>query len=166
MRTDKKNIVLIGMPGCGKTTVGSKLAELLNRPFYDVDIEIQKKCSKTPSQIIQEQGESVFRTIEAEVCANLATQSGVVIATGGGAVLREDNVTNLKQKGLLFFINRKLENIKPTEDRPLSNTQNKLQEVYNQRLPIYTKVSDFQITTDENIEHTIEKITELFRSAQ
>lgn len=158
----KQNIVLVGMPGSGKTTIGKILSKQLNRDFYDTDVEITNKTGKTPSQIIQEQGEDNFRKIEADVCTDLATKTGVIIATGGGAILRDDNVIHLKQNGILFFLNRKIENISPTNDRPLSNTQNKLLEVYNKRLPIYKKVSDFEIITDENIEHTTEKIIKLF----
>lgn len=160
--SEKQNIVLVGMPGSGKTTVGSILAKQLNRPFFDTDVEIKNKFGKTPSQFIQEQGEESFRQLESEICKDLSTKNGVIIATGGGAILRKENVLHLKQNGTLFFINRKIENIKPTNDRPLSNTQNKLLEVYNTRLPIYKSISDFEIISDENIQHTTDKIYNLF----
>lgn len=159
---NEKNIVLIGMPGCGKTTVGKKLAKQTNRLFFDTDVEITNLIGKSPSEIIQEQGEQAFRQIEANVCENLSLKKKAIIATGGGAVLREENVLHLKQNGKLFFINRNIENIKPTKNRPLSNTQNKLLEVYNNRLPVYKKAADFEIITDENFNHTITKIVKLF----
>lgn len=159
---DKQNIVLTGMPGSGKTTTGSHLSKMLNREFYDTDVEITKRFGKTPALIIQEQGEEFFRQKECEVCAELATKTGIIIATGGGAILREENVIHFKQNGIIFFINRNIQNILPTKDRPLSNNKAKLMEVYNKRLPVYKQTADFEIISDENIEHTIQKITELF----
>lgn len=153
-----KNIVLIGMPGCGKTTIGTILAKKLNCALFDTDVEITAKQGKTPAQIILEQGEQEFRNIEAKVCTDLSAKTGIIIATGGGAILREENVKHLKQNGILFFINRNIENIKPTEDRPLSNTQNKLLEVYNKRLPIYKKAADFEISNNDNLDYAIEQI--------
>lgn len=162
MNKNDKNIVLIGMPGCGKTTVGKKIASKLHRPFLDTDVEIFNFSGKTPSEIIQEKGEPYFRQIETEVCRKISTKKAVIIATGGGAILRSENVSNLKKNGILFFINRDIQNIKTTKDRPLSNTQNKLLEIYKERLPIYKANSDFEIISDENIEHTINSIVNKF----
>lgn len=154
----KQNIVLIGMPGSGKSTVGKKLSEELNREFFDTDDLILSERGQTPAQIIQNQGENAFRNVETEICKKLATKTGVVISTGGGAVLREENVFYLKNNGIVFFIDRALEKIKATGDRPLSNSDEKLKNLYETRYPIYKKCADFQIKTDENLSHTINKI--------
>ena len=158
----KQNIVLVGMPGSGKTTVGKKLAKKLNRRFYDTDVVITEKEGTTSAEIIRTKGEQAFRDIESAVCRELASEQGVIIATGGGAVLRKENVFNLKKNGLLFFIDRPLEAIKPTEDRPLSSSEDKLRQVYEYRYPIYTREADYHIVSDNILEHTIDKILEHF----
>ena len=158
----KQNIVLVGMPGSGKTTVGKKLAKKLNRRFYDTDVVITEKEGTTPAEIIRTKGEQAFRDIESAVCRELASEQGVIIATGGGAILRKENVFNLKKNGLLFFIDRPLEAIKPTDDRPLSSSEDKLRQVYEYRYPIYTREADYHIVSDNILEHTIEKILKEF----
>lgn len=158
----KQNIVLVGMPGSGKTTVGKRLAEKLKRKLYDTDLVILEKEGIAPAEIIRTKGEKAFRDIEAKVCRELACEQGVIIATGGGAILRKENVLNLKKNGLLFFIDRPLEAIKPTKDRPLSSSEDKLRQIYKQRYPIYTSEADYHIVSDNIIEHTIDKILEHF----
>ena len=162
MLSAKQNIVLVGMPGCGKSTVGKKLAKQLNRELFDTDEEITKREGKTPSEIITEKGEPAFRDIEASVCADLATKNNVIISTGGGAILRNENVVNLKHNGVVFFIDRELEKIRPTGDRPLSNSEDKLKAVYQYRYPIYKACADFYIKSDENVMHTVELVEEKF----
>ena len=156
----KRNIVLVGMPGCGKTTIGKRLALELGCQFIDTDDVITEQQQKTPAQIISSVGEDEFRKIESKVCQELATKNGVVIATGGGAVLRQENVVYLKNNGVIFFVDRDIANICPTDDRPLSDSRAKLQSVYDKRYPIYTECADFVIKTDENLEHSISKIKE------
>ena len=158
----KQNIVLVGMPGSGKTTVGKKFAKKLNRRFYDTDVVITEKEGTTPAEIIRTKGEQAFRDIESAVCRELASEQGVIIATGGGAVLRKENVFNLKKNGLLFFIDRPIEAIKPTDDRPLSSSEDKLRQVYEYRYPIYTRETDYHIVSDNILEHTIEKVLKEF----
>lgn len=158
----KQNIVLVGMPGCGKSTVGKKLAKELNREFFDTDVLITEKTGKSPSQIITEQGENTFREIETSICKDLSAKTGVVISTGGGVILRNENVFYLKNNGIMFFIDRNLEKIKATEDRPLSNSLDKLKQIYEVRYPIYKNNSDFQIISDENLYNTINKIKNKF----
>ena len=154
----KQNIVLVGMPGSGKSTVGKKLAASLNREFFDTDILIEQKEGISPAEIIKTKGEPAFRDIEASVCKELASKQGVIIATGGGAVLRKENVFNLKKNGLIFVIDRSTSFIKPTDDRPLSDSQDKLEQLYKTRYPVYTSAADYHIVSDNNIEHTIEAI--------
>ncbi|MCQ2591354.1 MAG: AAA family ATPase [Treponema sp.] len=162
MLSQKQNIVLIGMPGCGKSTVGRKLAKQLNMTLFDTDEEIKTQQGMTPSEIITNQGEPAFRQIEAEICAQLATKNNVIISTGGGAILREENVVHLKNNGLLFFIDRDLEKIRPTGDRPLSNSTDKLKAVYEYRYPIYKACADFHIKSDDKVEHTVNVIKNVF----
>lgn len=156
----KQNIVLVGMPGCGKSTVGKKLAKELNREFFDTDDLILKKRGQTPAQIIETQGENAFRDIETSICKELSSKTGVVISTGGGAILRNENIFYLKNNGIIFFIDRNLEKIKATGDRPLSNSEEKLKKLYEIRYPIYKACADFHIKTDENLYNTINKIKE------
>ncbi len=141
----KQNIVLIGMPASGKTTVGKILAQKLNMPFVDTDTEIEKQEGCTIPQIFKERGEEAFRNIESQVIKNLAAKQGFVIATGGGAILREQNVAALKQNGILYFIDRKLELLISTSDRPLSSTKEALTMRYNERYDKYCTCCDKKI---------------------
>ncbi len=159
--SEKQNIVLIGMPGSGKSTVGKELSRVLNRKFYDTDKMITEKEKMPPSQIINEKGEKVFRDAETDACRELSTMTNLVIATGGGTILRGENVTLLKNNGIVFFIDRDIEKIRPTKNRPLSDSLEKLKAIYDVRYPIYTKACDFHIESDDNISHTIKKIMEL-----
>ncbi len=146
-----RNIALIGMPGVGKSTLGKALAKELGLNFVDTDKEITKVVGKTPAEIIKEQGEAAFRDIEAEIVAEIAKKTGQVIATGGGAVLREENRIALKQNSIIIYLHRNIENL-ATKNRPLSTD---LTELYNQRNPIYEKLADYKlplvISTKENI---------------
>ncbi|MBR5646129.1 MAG: hypothetical protein IKX23_05765 [Treponema sp.] len=159
----KQNIVLTGMPGCGKSTAGKKLSEKLSMPYFDTDEEITKREWKTPAQIINERGEDQFRILEEEIIRELSLKNNVIISTGGGAVLRKQNIFHLKNNGLIFFIDRKIENIRPTSDRPLSDSQEKLKKVFDFRYPLYCAAADFTVTSDEVIEHTVNKIIQEFR---
>lgn len=154
----KLNIVLAGMPGSGKTTVGKRLAQDLEMQFIDTDEEIVSRTGRTPSEIITQEGEQAFRDIEAQVCADVAGKTHCVIATGGGAILRDENVRHLKNNGEIFFIDRNLEMIVPTGDRPLTNSMDKLKATYEKRYPIYKAIADHHIVSDNDVEHTVETI--------
>ena len=140
LSTEMQNIVLVGMPGCGKTTVGKALAEQLNRPFFDADEEILKRTGKSAEAWIEACGEAVFRQKETEVLESLCKQSGTVIATGGGAVTVPENADILRQNSIVFFINRDVSAL-PVEGRPLSKAT-ALSEMYEVRLPMYRGVCD------------------------
>lgn len=148
IKKEKENIVLTGMPGCGKTTIGKLLAEKLNRPFFDIDQQITKVTGQTPATIIATQGEAAFRDIEATVICDISTKNGTVIATGGGAVLREENIDNLRSNGKIFFLNRSLALLTPTADRPLSADREALQKRFEERYPIYLATADAVISDD------------------
>lgn len=155
--SSRQNIVLIGMPGCGKTTVGKIVAERTGRKFTDTDVLIKEKYGH-PSEIITKYGEERFRDIETEIIASLRTETGLIISVGGGAVLRDENIEYLKRNGVTVFIDRDIENIIPTDNRPLSSDREKLEKLYGKRLPIYTAAADFTVKSDENIENTVNKI--------
>ena len=142
---EKRNIVLVGMPGCGKSTVGRILSQKLGMAFVDTDQIITERTGRHPSSIITEDGEAFFRDIESEVLRNICSHGGRIVSTGGGATLRQYNVACMKENGVVFFIDRRLEDIKPTDDRPLTSSQEKLLSVYKERYPIYCKAADVHL---------------------
>lgn len=163
IRAEKENIVLTGMPGSGKTTVGQYLANELGRRFYDTDAEIVKKTGKEISALFAEIENDGFRALEAEVIAEISGHvTGAVIATGGGAVLRDDNVRALKRTGRLYFLNRSLDKIEPTADRPLALDRAALEARFRERYERYLATCDIEIVTDENVYHTADSIKEDF----
>lgn len=142
IKRSKENIVLTGMPSSGKTTIGKLLAEQLGRPFFDIDTEIEKTAGAAPAAIIAEKGEAAFRDIESAVIRDISTKNGAVIATGGGAVLREENIDNLRSNGKLFFLDRALDLLTPTTDRPLSADRQALAKRFAERYDIYRATAD------------------------
>ena len=145
IRLQKENIVLTGMPASGKTTVGRLLAEKLGRPFIDTDEEIVKAAGVDIPTIFRERGEAAFRDLETQVIKKAGAETGVVIATGGGAVLREENVDALRQNGQLLFLNRPLEQLVPTDDRPLAASRDAIFKRYSERFPTYILTADIAI---------------------
>ena len=138
----KQNIVLIGMPSAGKTTVGHMLSKRLARPFIDLDEEIVKASGRDIPTIFREDGEKAFRDIESEVARITSQTTGAVIATGGGAVLRPENVKHLKQNGILVFLDRPLDRLTPTSDRPTASDRAAIEARYRERRPIYLGAAD------------------------
>ena len=159
----KENIVLVGMPASGKTTVGKIIAERLGRRFVDTDEEIVRLTGSSISDIFKEEGEPAFRQMEAEVIARLSRESSLVIATGGGAVLRARNVFALKLNGRIFFIDRPLDSLVPTSDRPLSQDRESIEKRYNERYSIYCERCDERIDADCDADSVAEKILERYR---
>ena len=157
---DIKNIVLIGMPGSGKTTVGKTLAKLLGRKFIDTDEEIVRKYHKTIPQIFAEGGEDEFRKMEIGVISELSKNTGCVIATGGGCVLKEENFIPLRQNSLIYWLHRDL-SLLPTEGRPLSQA-GKLDEMLKARTPAYMHFADVSVNNTGSIDDTAQKIAETF----
>ena len=138
LRQQMENIILIGMPGCGKSTVGQMLAEKLCRTFVDTDAEIEKMAQKTIPQIFVEDGEAHFRALETRVLAEFGKQSGLVIATGGGCVTQEQNYALLHQNGRIFWLQRDLDKL-ATKGRPLSVD---LEGLYRDRQKQYEAFAD------------------------
>lgn len=156
LRRQMENIVLIGMPGCGKSTVGKLIAQQTGKAFVDADSEIEKQAGKSIPEIFAESGEDGFRVWETKILAQLGKRSGLVIATGGGCVTREENYPLLHQNGTIYWLQRDI-NCLPTDGRPLSKA-GKLQEMYAVRKPLYRHFSDHVIdnnTTAEDAAHTI-----------
>ncbi len=158
----KQNLVLIGMPGCGKSTIGKRIAEKLGKEFIDSDEEIVKKMGISIPEIFETQGETAFRKIESEVIAEISSKQNAVIATGGGAVLNSRNIELLKLNGKVIFINRPLELLVGTKDRPLSQNREMLRQRYEERFDIYTSSADFIIDADNDLETNINNVKEGF----
>lgn len=156
--SEKENIVLTGMPGSGKTTLGKIIAKKTGKAFYDTDDEIKNMFSSSPDEIIASEGEAAFREKETAAVKKLSGLTGAVIATGGGAVLKEENITALKRNGKVVFIDRPIEFIKPTADRPLSCDMEKLSARYNERYPIYLGTADIKIVPGIDRKRNAEKI--------
>lgn len=155
---DSENIVLIGMPGCGKSTVGKALAALLGKPFIDTDALIVQKAGKPIPEIFAKHGEKHFRAIEHEVICKACAAHGQVIATGGGVVTRPENQYPLAQNGHIVWLQRPLEDL-PCDGRPLSQA-GKLEEMYRVREPLYRTFADIVIPNDGTPEKVATHILE------
>lgn len=163
VQQEKENIYLIGMPGSGKSTVGRALAAAMNRPFYDSDDEIVQADGRDIPTIFAEEGEQAFRDLEAAAIARLSQGvRGGVIATGGGAILRAENLHRMRRGGRIYFLDRALEHIRPTSDRPLSSNEDALARRYRERYPLYCAAADVRVATDEDIAHSVENIRKDF----
>lgn len=152
---EDRNIVLIGMPSCGKTTVGRRLAEKLGRDFVDADEEIVKRHGDIPS-IFAKEGEDAFRIYESEVIAEVSKKHRLVIATGGGAVLKERNRLNLRQNGVVVYLRRDISALTDT-GRPLSQG-GRIAALFREREPIYKAIAEIVVDNDKGIEDAAQKI--------
>lgn len=160
--TEKENVVLVGMPSSGKSTVGKIIAERLSRELLDTDtVIVQNEGTDIPS-IFASHGEKYFRDAETAAVRECANASSLVIATGGGAILREENVRALRRSGRLYFIDRPLECLVPTADRPLSKSREAIEKIYRDRYPIYTSVCDVHIDGSGSAVEVAERIIEEF----
>lgn len=164
----KENLVLIGMPSAGKTSVGRETARLLGRRFIDTDALLEEKYGMPPADYLRTYGEDAFRDAEACEIAKNSSETGLVVATGGGAVLRQENVDALCANGRLIWLDRSPEKLSPTKDRPLSSSLEQLRALYDARLPLYRAAADCRIDgngdvsavardTAKRFQHLIEK---------
>ena len=154
----KENIVLCGMPSSGKSTVGKILAEKLSMGFVDTDDVIVDTVKCPITEIFRESGEKVFRDIESEAVCDVSALSGHVIATGGGAILRDENVRRLRRNGRLFFLDRPLNDLIPTSDRPLASDREAIEKRYKERYPRYNAVADIVVAVDTDADGVADKI--------
>ncbi len=163
IKQSKENIILVGMPGCGKTTVGKALANELDRPFFDTDDLIVEQEGRSIPEIFASEGETAFRNIESSVIREACLKNrGAVIATGGGAILRPENVHALRRVGRIYFLDRELCNIEPTEGRPLSRDRDALAKRYAERYPLYRDAADVMLEPDEDLARRVETIRKEF----
>ena len=160
LRRQMENIILIGMPGSGKSTVGAILAQKTGKQLVDADRYLSEKASKTIPEIFAEGGETAFRALETAVLSELGKQSGLILATGGGCVTREENYLLLHQNGTIFCLNRDLEKL-PIDGRPLSQSA-KLSQMYQVRKPLYDRFADHHICNNGSPEAAAEDILKLW----
>ena len=158
-----ENLILIGMPGCGKTALGRLLAAKLDRPFLDADEELTRRFGRTPAEIIRAEGEEAFRLLETQVLADLGKGSGAVIATGGGCVTRPGNRDLLRQNGRVFWVRRDPDKL-PVSDRPLSQAAG-TEALYRRRKDLYAAFSDFTAENNGSPEAAVKEILEKWESS-
>lgn len=156
LQKQMQNIVLIGMPGCGKSTIGKILAERTGKKFVDADEEIINFTKISIPEIFAQYGEDHFRMLETKVLDAIGKQSGLIIATGGGCVTRDENYPLLHQNSTVFWVQRDISSL-PKDGRPLSQL-NKLEDMYSLRKPMYQRFADYEVSNDLAIEETITAI--------
>ena len=159
---EKENIVLIGMPSSGKTTVGKKLSQSLDRELFDLDDEIEKYIGCTIAEYFKSHTEKDFRDVESLITKQIAKKNGIIIATGGGCILRKENVDALSQNGRLYFLDRALDNLTPTDSRPLATKTEALKNLYETRYELYLNASDVKINGNLTLEAEANLIKEDF----
>ena len=159
LRGSMLNIVLVGMPGCGKTTVAAALGEALGREVCDSDALITELAGMPIPELFATQGEEAFRRLETESIARLSKRSGIILATGGGCVTRTENYPLLHQNSTIVWLQRDIDRL-PTDGRPLSQS-GKLQAMYEQRAPLYARFADHCIDNNGTLEDTVAQIKEV-----
>lgn len=159
LKNQMENFILIGMPGCGKTTVGKLLAEHTGKAFVDADAYLTEKAGRSIPEIFTTDGETGFRALETEVLAELGKQSGLIIATGGGCVTQQQNYPLLHQNGICFCLQRDLAKL-PVDGRPLSQST-KLEEMYARRKPMYDQFTDHTIDNNADPADAAEQILKI-----
>ena len=155
---DKENVVLIGMPASGKSTIGRILEKKLGKKVFDSDKIIERNAKKSIPDIFRDDGEAAFRDMEADVIAKLSGKCGIIISTGGGSILRRESVDNLKKNGRLYFIDRPLSQLIPTSSRPLASTAEAIEKRFNERYGIYSAVADVRIDANGSAPMAADKI--------
>ncbi len=164
--TKTGNIFLIGLMGAGKTTIGKLLAKRLHKTFIDCDHELEHRTGVKIPLIFELEGEAGFREREVALIKELSEREDVVLATGGGAVLRQENRTALSQNGTVVYLNARVEDLyartKHDKNRPLLQTANpkaRLEELYQQRDPLYREIADIVITSgQQNVQHAVREV--------
>ena len=160
--TMEKNIVLIGMSGCGKTTIGKMLLKELSMDFFDTDEMIEKEDGRKIKDIFKEDGEVYFRKLETESAKKASQFQNAIISTGGGMILKEENMKYLKKNSFVVYLKRSVESIKKTMDasnRPLlAEGLKKLYDMEKERGELYEKYADFTVINEGSPEETLKKI--------
>ena len=156
MERQTQNLLLIGMPGCGKTTVGQILTDRLGRPLADVDHQVEAEAGCSIPDLFAQEGEEGFRVREHRALCQLSKQSGQVIACGGGIVTRRENRDPIRQNSTVIYLRRDLE-LLPTSGRPVSQAI-PLEELYRRRAPLYEELADLTVENRGTPEETAEEI--------
>ena len=159
LSSQMENIILIGMPGCGKSTIAKLLSQELNRPVVDADEEISRAAGCSIPEIFANGGEEAFRQLETQVLRELGKESGKIIATGGGCVTREENYPLLHRNGKIIWLTRALGKL-PSEGRPLSQIT-KMETMYETRKPMYQRFADHIISNDGTVQEAVAAIRRL-----
>ena len=161
-----QNIVLSGMPSSGKSTVGKLLAQDMGRAFFDLDEEIVRVDGRSISEIFAADGEIYFRNLETQVlCDVLANQNGIVLATGGGAILRDENIDLLHRNGKIYFLDRPLKDLLPTADRPLASSAEAIRCRYEERYNRYCTTADCHIDGSGRVDEVAARIRKDFEKS-
>lgn len=158
-----KNIVLIGMPASGKTSISELLAEKLDMEKYDVDLYLEEKENKIIKDIFSELGEDYFRDLEEKYTHELSEKNNIIISTGGGVIKREINIENLKKNGIIIFLDRGIEEIAKEDhtERPLLQDIKNIEKLYDERYHLYKKYSDHIVKNNNSLEDVVELIVEI-----
>lgn len=152
---EKSNIVLIGMPSCGKSTLGKALAHHLGKTFVDLDTCVEQNTNRTIRDIILQDGEHAFRALETQAVKDVSSQNNLVIATGGGVVKKERNRTLLQMNGIVLYIQRDLDALLVDDARPLSSSKKAIQTLYEERKSLYESMSDAIIENNAAMEDAL-----------
>ena len=164
MLNEKLNIVLIGMPSCGKTTISNILSKKLNKELFDTDSLIVKNINMEIKDYIKDNGEPKFRELEKSVVEEVSKKNNSIISTGGGVILNKINITNLKQNGIVIFIDRDLKYLTPTKSRPLTSNFSDLEKKYNERIDLYRNYSDVIVKNNTSIDEVVDNILEVYNN--
>ncbi len=154
----KRNIVLIGMPGSGKSTIGKKLSKQLDMNLLEVDDLITEKISMSIKDYFEKYGESKFREVEKEVIKSLRNNTNSIISCGGGVIKNKENIDYLSRNGIIIFLDRNINKIAISNDRPLTQNKEQLKKLYDERINLYKEYSDIIISNDGSEKNTIENI--------
>lgn len=158
MIQEKRNIVLIGMPSCGKSTIAHQLSEQLGKPLVDLDAAIEKQYDRTIASIINQEGEAAFRKIESDVCEQIAKRQNLIIATGGGIVKKPENMERLALNGWIVYIQRDLDRLLVGNERPLSSSKEAIASLFQERKHLYESYADTMIENNGDISAAVKQI--------
>ena len=160
-----KNIVLIGMPACGKSTIGYWLSKKIGYPLLDTDKYLEEKENRIISDIFSNEGEEYFRNLETKYLKELSEKEGFISSTGGGAVKKKENIDILKKNGIVIFLNREINDISKEnhKHRPLLQDINNIQKLYDERIDLYKKYSDIIIKNNDDMSIIVDRIITALR---
>ena len=160
LEKEKQNVVLIGMPSCGKSTIAKALAQQLNKQVVDLDAKIVEKYGSIP-RLFEQYGEEYFRNCETQIAKEVSSQTGLILSCGGGIIKREENMMALKQNGIIIYIKRDLDLLIADDTRPLSSSKEAISKLYKERKALYEQYSDFIIENNGTIVEVVQKIVDI-----